>query len=85
MSLWLQHSPEIKRLRLGELGKGSIKYQMLNGHKGYDKKTRMPKRKATQLLVRAISVFGKMSLGSWILKAMRGSVRTAIARNSSLN
>jgi hypothetical protein len=43
LSLWLQraenveHSPEIKRLRSGELVKESIKYTTLNGHKGYEK------------------------------------------------
>jgi hypothetical protein len=35
-------------------------------------------REATQFLVRAIFMFGKMSLGMWILKAMRGSVRISI-------
>jgi hypothetical protein len=46
LSLWLQqaenveHSPEIKRLRSGELVKESIKYRILNGHKGYEKCSR---------------------------------------------
>jgi hypothetical protein len=33
----VEHSPEIKRLQSGELVKESIKYRILNGHKGYAK------------------------------------------------
>jgi hypothetical protein len=43
LSQWLdrrenvEYSPEIKRLRSGELVKESIKYRILNAHKGYEK------------------------------------------------
>jgi hypothetical protein len=39
---------------------------------------RTPEKKITQFIAIAISIFGRMSLVWWILKATRGSVRIAI-------
>jgi hypothetical protein len=62
--------------------KESIKYRILNEHKGYEKYGCL--KEFYPVLVRAISTFGRTCSGSWILKGMRGSVRITIATDKKL-